>query len=264
MDLANHKGRVREQFGRAAADYVESPTHAGGDDLAQLVAWAEGGPEKVALDVATGGGHTALALAGVYGRVVATDLTEEMLEAAREHARSRGAGNVEFRVADAEALPFDDESFDAVSCRIAPHHFDDVPRFVAEAARVLRPGGLFLLEDNSAPEDPELARFLNLVERVRDATHNRSLPASEWCRVIGEAGLEVEEERLFPKTHGLEQWLSRSHASAEARRRVERLFLEATPRAREALRIQVSSEGRVLSYADEKVVIRARKPARSA
>src|SRR5205823_412534 len=111
----DHKAEVQAQFGAAAAGYVASTTHAEGDDLAQLVSWAEGGADRVALDVATGGGHTALALAPLYGRVVATDLTEPMLRAAESLARGRGITNVEFRRADAEDLPFRDRSFDVVS-----------------------------------------------------------------------------------------------------------------------------------------------------
>jgi ubiquinone/menaquinone biosynthesis C-methylase UbiE len=152
--MERHRRRVREQFGATAEDYVASRTHAAGDDLAQLVAWAEGGPAKRALDVATGGGHTALALAPHYGRVVASDLTPRMLATARAFIRARGGANVAPACADAEALPFRDAAFDAVTCRIAPHHFGDPARFVREAARVLRPGGLFLLEDSVVPDDP--------------------------------------------------------------------------------------------------------------
>ena len=93
-DTTTHKARVQDQFGASAAAYVASAGHAAGDDLAQLVAWAEGGPDKAALDVATGGGHTALALATHYGRVVASDLTAPMLAAAEGFIRGRGVGNV--------------------------------------------------------------------------------------------------------------------------------------------------------------------------
>src|SRR5919199_3568374 len=195
-----HKERVQAQFAASAEAYVVSAGHAMGDDLAQLVAWAEGGPDKVALDVATGAGHTALALAPHYGRVVASDLTERMLTTAEAFIRGRGVANVEFRRADAERLPFGDAEFDAVSCRIAPHHFGDVARFVAEVARVLKPGGLFLLEDSVAPDQPELADFLNRAEWLRDATHVRSRGAREWRDLLARPRLPLEGERAFPKT----------------------------------------------------------------
>src|SRR5258708_4188522 len=92
----DHKARIQAQFGRGAAGYVASPTHAEGEDLTQLVAWAEGGADRIALDVATGGGHTALALAPLVRTVIATDLTEPMLRAAERHAHERGVANVEF------------------------------------------------------------------------------------------------------------------------------------------------------------------------
>ena len=71
-----HARRVQAQFGPSAAAYVTSASHAGGDDLACLLAWGRACRPGRVLDIATGGGHTALAFAGVAARVVAFDLTE--------------------------------------------------------------------------------------------------------------------------------------------------------------------------------------------
>ncbi|MGZ6388624.1 MAG: class I SAM-dependent methyltransferase, partial [Ktedonobacterales bacterium] len=76
------KARVRETFGRAAEAYVASPGHAGGDDLQRLVELAEPNAANHALDVSTGGGHVALALAPYVASVTASDLTPRMLDAA--------------------------------------------------------------------------------------------------------------------------------------------------------------------------------------
>ena len=95
-----HARRVQAQFGASAAAYVASTGHAGGDDLERLLAWVRACRPGRALDVATGGGHTALALAGVAREVVAFDLTEPMLRAAREFIRSRGSTNVAFVLGD--------------------------------------------------------------------------------------------------------------------------------------------------------------------
>src|SRR4029077_13546980 len=89
-----HTRRVQEQFGGGAAAYVTSPLHAAGDDLDRLQAWGAARRAERVLDVATGGGHTALAFAGIARRVVAYDLTEPMLAAARGHVRGRGAVHV--------------------------------------------------------------------------------------------------------------------------------------------------------------------------
>ncbi|HEX5415698.1 MAG TPA: methyltransferase domain-containing protein [Chloroflexota bacterium] len=256
---ADHKARVQAQFGGSAAHYVASAGHAAGDDLDQLVAWAEGGPDRVALDVATGGGHTALALAPLYGRVVASDLTARMLAAAEAFLRERGATNVTFEEADAESLPFPDAAFDCVSCRIAPHHFGRPADFVREAARVLRPGGIFLLVDSTVPEDPALVEFLNHAEKLRDPTHVRSLTRAEWRGLAEAAGLAVEAEEVFRKTHALAFWLERARTPAATAREVTELFRTASSDARAAYAIEINPAGEVLSYTDYKLALKARK-----
>ena len=101
--------------------------------------WCSRKPSWQALDIATGAGHTAAAFAPHVARVIASDLTEEMLQEAAKLAAAKGFANMETARADAEALPFEDARFDLVTCRIAAHHFPDVPTFVAEVWRVLKP-----------------------------------------------------------------------------------------------------------------------------
>jgi len=255
----DHKARVQEQFGGSAERYVASAGHAAGDDLDQVVAWAEGGPDRVALDVATGGGHTALALAPLYGRVIASDLTERMLAAAEAFARERGATNLEFQPADAENMPFPDAAFDLVSCRIAPHHFARPADFVREVARVLRPGGLFLLVDSVVPEDPALGDFLNRAEKLRDSTHVRSLTRAEWRGLVEAAGLTVEAEAVVRKTHAFALWLERARTPEAAGREVTAMFRDAPAEIKAVYDIAVGPAGDVLSYTDYKLALKARK-----
>lgn len=253
------KARVREQFAAAGDAYVVSPTHRSGDDLERLVELAEATPETIALDIATGGGHTALALAPHVRHVTATDLVPEMLERARAFITSQGVINADFQVADAEDLPFADGSFDLVTCRIAPHHFADVQRAVHEVARVLRPGGLFLLIDSVAPEDPELDEFLNELERRRDPSHVRSYRRSEWRQFLEAAGLTVEVMETFTKRHDFTAWTARSRLSPEGRAALESWVLAAPPACRESLKIEIV-DGRVVAHTDEKGLFKARKP----
>jgi ubiquinone/menaquinone biosynthesis C-methylase UbiE len=111
-----------------------------GESLDRLLVLAAPQPGWRLLNVATGGGHTALAFAPRVREVVATDLTPDRLAAPASYIRGLGAANVVCREADAIALPFDDGEFDLVTCRVAPHHFPDRAQFVREMARVLRPG----------------------------------------------------------------------------------------------------------------------------
>src|SRR5207245_11344753 len=148
-------GRLQEQVVGSAADDAASGGNAGGDNLERVLAWGRACRPGPALDVATGGGHTALALAAIAREVVAFDLTEPMLRVARDFIRSRGAANVAFAAGDVDALPFRDGAFDAVTCRIAAHHFANVGTAVRQVHRVLRPGGSFLLQDILGHDDPD-------------------------------------------------------------------------------------------------------------
>jgi SAM-dependent methyltransferase len=101
-------------------------------------------PGMRVLDLAGGPGDPALAIAaavGPQGRVTATDLVPEMLEAAREYASAAGLANIDFRLADAENLDFPDASFDRVTCRFGLMFFPDTQKALIGIRRVLKPGG---------------------------------------------------------------------------------------------------------------------------
>ena len=159
---------VRQQFSQHAKYYAESQGHSEGKTLGVLVDFAEPNSTEKVLDIATGTGFTAFAFAPKVSHVTATDLTPAMLDQAKTLADERGLQNIDFQVTPAEALPFEEESFDLVTCRIAPHHFQDVPQFLSETYRVLYPGGLFCMVDSVCPESERLIEWQNRVENLRD------------------------------------------------------------------------------------------------
>lgn len=195
---------VQRQFGAHAASYVTSPTHREGYSLDRLVELLDPQPGWRALDLATGGGHTARVLAGRGARTVAGDLTFPMLQAARGHVP--GATFVQL---DAERVPFAADHFDAVTCRIAPHHFPDAARFVRECARVARPGAVVAVIDQLSPGDPRAARYVNAFERLRDPSHNWAYNEAEWLAFFSGAGLAVEHFEAFDTHHDLTPWAER-------------------------------------------------------
>jgi ubiquinone/menaquinone biosynthesis C-methylase UbiE len=233
---------VREQFGAVAAAYAASAVHASGPDLAKLIEAAElTGAEQV-LDLGCGAGHTALAAAPRAARVVAVDVTPEMLQVAEGLARQRGITNVEFRHADVATLPFPDASFDVVTSRFSAHHYADPQQALHEAARVLRPGGRVLLVDTVAPEMPFLDTFFNAVEYLRDPSHVRNCRISEWARLFDAAGFACEA--LFAGTIPLEgdNWVERSRTAPERVAAIKAVFAAAPPAAVAAFGIKTGAD----------------------
>lgn len=252
------KSAARRQFGSHAEAYVRSRTHASGDDLARMVELASPEPEDDVLDIATGGGHVAAALAPHVRSVIAADLTPAMLEAAANFFRERRLSNVKTLETDAEALQLRDGMFDTVTCRIAPHHFPRPDRFVDESARVLRPGGRFLLIDTTVAPGP-VGDWHNDFEKARDPSHVRSLTVAEWSELIANAGLILEVIEHFPKRHTFHDWTARAGLDAPARGALGERLLKAPTEVREALSVQ-ARDGQVVSFTDQKTLFSAIKP----
>jgi ubiquinone/menaquinone biosynthesis C-methylase UbiE len=264
------KTLVQQQFGAHAAAYATSPVHAKGASLARLVELVKPQRDWQALDIATGAGHTAAAFAPHVAHVIASDITEEMLDEARKLAAAKGLGNMETAAADAEALPFAGARFDLVTCRIAAHHFPDVPRFVAEVRRVLKPGGTFALVDNISPDAHSTPGFsvaelgdaavaYNAFEKLRDKSHGRCLSPAEWRAVIAAAGLDVLHQEVLPKSMAFAPWAARMEVDDATTARLRAMLEEGTPALKAFLKPRTDA-GVLWFNLDEAIVI-ARKSA---
>ncbi len=229
-----------------------------GEDLAEMARLLQPTNEDIMLDVACGGGHTALFFAPLVRSVVASDLTMLMLKKAQEYiSEEGGVENVTFREADAEDLPFPAGSFTILTCRIAPHHFPDVPRALREFHRVLRrKGGRLAIVDTLLPDDPEIAEFYQAMEKLRDPTHVQAYTREEWVTMLEGAGFAVEETKVFPKNHDFTTWARRAGLNRDGVKRLNQFFIDAPEKVHDYFQIETFA-GEVENYTDRKLLIYA-------
>ena len=204
--------RVQQEFGDNAAYYLTHAPHAQGKSLDRLIALTQPQADWHVLDIATGGGHVAYKFAPHVERVWATDITEEMLEQVQTEAAKRGLGTIRTAFAKAEMLPFEDASFDLVTCRVAPHHFDSIPAFLSESARVLKRSGTLAVVDNVVPTG-SVGDYVNAFERFRDPSHLRSWTVPEWEAAFANAGFAVAHMELLFKRMVFATWAGRHDAN---------------------------------------------------
>ncbi len=190
---------ARAIFGERATFYTTSAAHTDPQVLQQVVELAAAQPHWKGLDIATGTGHTALALASHLSEMIGIDITPEMLAEAERLRIVRGIANVTFMAADAHHLPFPDERFDLITCRRAAHHFSDIHRAIAEMHRVLRTGGRLVIDDRSVPEDADIDACMNRLDTLHDASHVRQYPPEEWKRMLEQGGFTVDTIKPYTK-----------------------------------------------------------------
>ncbi|MDM5188943.1 class I SAM-dependent methyltransferase [Bacillus sp. DX4.1] len=249
---------VTKQFGNNAEKYVKSQIHAKGQDLQHLVQQVKNNKNDRLLDIATGGGHVANTLASLFKSVVALDLTENMLEKAKEFIISNGHENVSFVAGNAEALPFPDASFDTVVCRIAAHHFPNAPQFIHEVHRTLEEKGLFVLIDNVSPEDTEYDTFYNFIEKKRDPSHHRALKKTEWISLLEKNGLQMQSCLTFEKQFNFDWWCDMMDVPLQTRSKLTDCMMKTSKEMQEFFKIHIENK-KVESFYTEMALFVCRK-----
>jgi len=226
------------QFERQSDRYGKSHILADTQDVARALHGLRVPNGGTALDVATGGGHTALFLARRGWKVTAGDISKRMLENARKLCAEAGF-QIETQLFPAEAFPFPDRTFDLVTVRVAPHHFSSAEKFVGETARVLKSNGHFMIIDGSVPDDdPETEEWLHHVEKWRDPSHGRFLSRNAWEQLVRAAGLRIICSELNPRKQPDLNWYFETAATTpQNREKVLEAVSTAPASVRKALRL---------------------------
>lgn len=207
-DSSNHKNTVREEFTKQATAYAANSSLSDSKKVDRLVRATDASSEARVLDVATGPGHLAFGFADVCDEVVGIDLTEAPLAIAEETKQERGVDNIHFQKGDAENLPFDDNAFDIVICRLAFHHFENPSQVLQQMVQVCRPNGTVCVADLVVSEYSDRGNYQNRFEQLRDPSHVCALSLSDLIILFTNNGLEISNVDTGVLIQEVEQWLS--------------------------------------------------------
>lgn len=205
------------RFNSIASGYATSEVHAGSPTLDRLHTLLH--HVDSVCDIASGAGHTGLGFAGIASRIVAVDPAPNMLAEVRRLAAERGVA-VETVEAFAESIPLASASFDLVACRLAAHHFSDLPQAMSEMSRLAKPGGYVAIIDMEGDENSVLDALNHEIEVLHDPTHVRSYTARYWRELFETNELEVQacENRCWEIPGGLtvKRWCDLGNSGDEA------------------------------------------------
>ena len=180
-----HDAEIVDQFTKQAIPFAQSASAL--DPIQMLIELSKVAADDVVLDVACGPGLVACEFAKVARHVTGIDLTEKMIELAKERQKELGLGNLSWDIGSAYPLPFDTASFSVVVTRYSFHHFLDPKEALGEMIRVCRPNGIVLVADIALP--PEKVDAYNRVERLRDPSHIQAYSYGAWEKIFRESGL---------------------------------------------------------------------------
>ncbi|AGL00561.1 class I SAM-dependent methyltransferase [Desulfoscipio gibsoniae] len=219
-----NQSEVRKNFGQRASNYRLSNTHGNPIDLERMVNLLKPQSDAIALDVATGGGHTAIALASCVNKVVAIDITPEMLAEAEVASKQSDINNIVVQIEDVHNLNFPDGQFDIVASRFAAHHFFDVKKAVREMCRVLKPGGKLYILDCSVFNGDETEKEINRIELLRDSSHQCSYSPRQWNHILNKLPLTIQYTSLLKEQYKLPQWFDRMGTSPKNQQEIFRIL----------------------------------------
>lgn len=214
--------RNREAFsGQSKGFSSEGDTYADAEGLTWMLKELPLSPEATCLDIATGTGEFARALAPHVASVIGLDATDAMLEQGRSFIAQAGIENVSFQKGIVQELPFEDETFDVVSSRYAFHHFADPKPVIAEMVRVCKTGGHVIIVDIIVPNESTAAAY-NYYEWLCDPSHTRCLSFDEFRDYVELFGLESISARTRPIEEHLIEWMDFSLTEEKQRQEILR------------------------------------------
>ncbi len=254
MSLEAIKSAVQDQFNQNVHHYLHGSPMDDHELLSLIVRLAEPKDDYHLLDVACGAGFLAAEFARVVSSVTGVDLSEAMLAEARNNAHQLGFGNISFELADVEALPYADETFDIVSCKLALHYFPNPSRAIGEMVRVARKGGRVVLVDRVSSENRHTQAYHNVIEKLRTPAKVKVYSPSEIVVLMEQQGLVVEQVQTYEQLQDVDDWLQTTGAPEACRQEARELMLRSQNEDVAVLNLRFE-EGRLVMTHDTVIVV---------
>jgi len=245
----------KDQFNANADKYASSDVHRAGPSLPVLLELARPIRSDQSLDVATGTGHTALAVARLVAKTIGIDIAPKMLEQARRLAAEQAISNCEFVEGSAEKIPLPNGQFTLVTARHAPHHFHDAALFLSEVRRVLAPDGRFVMADQISPS-AEVFDWVDHWERTRDPSHFIQRTIEQWREEVTKARLRWVEQRIVPYRLEFDWWVKTAGCADSVISALIEHATHAPAPARDLLELEFDPTGRVVAFKEPMLVVR--------
>jgi ubiquinone/menaquinone biosynthesis C-methylase UbiE len=245
----------KDQFNANADKYAVSDVHRAGPSLPVLLELARPVQTDRTLDVATGTGHTALAIARLVTKTIGIDIAPKMLEQARLLAAAQAIVNCEFVEGAAEKIPLANGQFTLVTARHAPHHFHQVPLFLSEVRRVLSSDGRFVMADQISPS-AAVSDWVDYWERTRDPSHFIQRTVEQWREEMTRARLRWVEHRIVPYRLEFDWWVETAGCTDSVISALAEHAVRASDSVREFLNLEFDPSGRVMAFQEPMLVVR--------
>jgi ubiquinone/menaquinone biosynthesis C-methylase UbiE len=249
-------------YNRVAMNDLERKRQDDHHRIRHLLNFAKLPPDLRILDIGTGIGLLPILLSEDGAKqLVGIDISPEMLELAEYLRLSRGneaAARVTYRLAPAHALPFREESFDAVTCRLVLNHVRRPERIIKEIVRVLRPGGIVILAELLGVDNPVKRATQNAIEGRRNSAHVTARGVDQYNKLVTDAGLQIEAKELVSFDRELDEWLA-TYLSDKADSAVVREMIEAGLET-DAAGINARLQNNTLVFEQRMYYLRAVKP----
>jgi ubiquinone/menaquinone biosynthesis C-methylase UbiE len=254
---------VIKMYNRVAVGDLDRKREEDRQRLRHLLNFAKLPPDLRILDVGTGIGLLPLMMAEDGAKsVVGIDVSPGMLEQAEYLRLSRGtdpSGRVSFRLAPIHALPFHEETFDAVTCRLVLNHTRRPERLVREMVRVLKPGGVLVLAELLSVDNPVKRATQNAIEERRNPSHVAARSVEQYNKLLIDAGLTIEAKEIVSFDRELDEWLA-AYAIDRTEGAVVREMIEAGLET-DAAGIHARRQGSTLVFEQRMYYLKAAKTA---